>query len=123
MIIRSEQFINVLLDFFPETNEEYKKNIEKYYEVLDTVIIEDIFMPVIIKLLKENKNIILLKSIFKYFEEVSCCGDEYLVNVFSITVLEKLGDDREILEIAKLYMGTRTTQLQIEADRDLGRIL
>jgi F0F1-type ATP synthase delta subunit len=79
-------------------------------------------MPAVIKLLRENKNIIFIKSIFKYFEEVSYFGDEYLVNIFSITALDKLGDDKEILKIAKQYMGTRTTQLQMEADRDLGRI-
>ena len=122
MVIKSEEFIKSMLDFFPSTKEEYRKNTKEYYEGLDTVIIEDIFMPELINILGRNENIELIRKIFKYFEEVSCYGDDYLINIFSITVLEKLGDDREILEIARQYMGTKTTLFQIEADRDLGRI-
>ena len=64
-----EEFFKVMLKFFPSRNDEYRKIIENYDEVLETVIIEDIFMPEVIKLLSENKNIKLLKSIFDYFEK------------------------------------------------------
>lgn len=119
---QSEDFLKVMLDFFPSKGDEYRKIIESYDEILETVIIEDIFMPEIIKLLGENKNIKLLKSIFDYFEKIADCGDEYLANIFSTTVLEILGNDRDILKMAKKYMGAKTVQLQREADRKLGRI-
>ena len=89
MVIKSEEFIKSMLDFFPSTKEEYRKNTKEYYEGLDTVIIEDIFMPELINILGRNENIELIRKIFKYFEEVSCYGDDYLINIFSITVLEK----------------------------------
>ena len=117
-----EEFFKVMLKFFPSKNDEYRKIIENYDEVLETVIIEDVFMPEVIKLLSENKNIKLLKSIFDYFEKVSGCEDEHLINIFSITVLEILGNDRDILKVAKKYMGFKTMQLQRKADRGLGRI-
>lgn len=44
-----------------------------------------------------------------------------VVGVFSITVLEILGNDKRILEKAKKYMGAKTIQLQEEADWKLGR--
>ena len=44
-----------------------------------------------------------------------------LLNIFSITVLEMLGDDKDILEIAKQYMGPITKKYQRDADLDLGR--
>lgn len=111
-----------MLDFLPSTDDAYKKSIAFHGEVLETVIIEDIFMPEIIKLLSGERNINLLERIFNYFEEVSNCEDAQLKNVFSITVLEILGNDRKILGTAQKYMGTKTVQLQIEADRALGRI-
>lgn len=49
------------------------------------------------------------------------CDDSHLINIFSITVLEILGNDKAILERAKKYMGTRTMQLQVMVDRGLGR--
>ena len=63
----------------------------------------------------------LLEGIFKYFEEVAHSDAPHLVNVFSTTVLEILGNDKAILETAKKYMGPKTKQLQIEAGSELGR--
>lgn len=119
---KSEEFFRVMLDFLPSASSKYRKSIEDNGEVLETVIIEDIFMPDIIKLLSEDKNTKLLERIFDYFEEVSNCEDNHLINIFSVTVLEILGNDKKILGIAQKYMGPITIQLQIEADRDLGRI-
>ncbi|WP_160679949.1 resolvase [Clostridium sp. C8-1-8] len=117
----SEKFFRMMLDFLPEREDDYRKSIEEYGALLETVVIEDIFMPDIIHLIKENKKTKLLKNIFDYFENVSNCEDEHLISIFSITVIEILGNDKQVLKIAKEYMGKKTTQLQIEADRSLGR--
>ncbi|WP_405159096.1 resolvase [Paenibacillus sp. FSL H8-0283] len=123
MIKKSEEFLKMMLNFFPSTSTDYKKSIENHGMVLETVIIEGIFMPEIIKLLSENRNNKLLESIFDYFEEVSNCKDDYLIDsIFSVTVLEILGNDEKILRAAQEYMGPKTMQLQLEADRGLGRI-
>ncbi len=119
---KSEEFLKVMLDFIPSLKSEYRNSIEDNGEVLETVIIEDVLMPEIIKLLSEEANINLLRKIFEYFEVVSNCEDSYLLNIFSVTVLEILGNDRMILGIAKKYMGPKTTQLQVQADIDLGRV-
>ncbi len=119
---RSEEFFRTMLEFLPSTNGNYEESLEKYGELLETVVIEDIFMPEIITMLEKNEKIELLEQIFKYFEEVSNCNEEHLINIFSTTVLEVLGKERIVLETAKNYMGDKTMQLQIKADRDLGRI-
>lgn len=64
-------------------------------------------MPEIMKLLSEDKNQELLKSIFDYFEKISCSGDEELTNIFSITVPEILGNDEKILETPKNIWGLK----------------
>lgn len=120
---KSKEFLQAMLSFFPSSEREYRKSVEDNGEILETVIIEDVFMPEIIKLLSEGKNVDLLKRIFDYFEEISNCEDNYLLNIFSVTVLEILGNDRSILELAKKYMGPKTVQLQVQADIDLGRFI
>lgn len=120
---KSEDFLKAMLEFIPSAENEYRKSIEFNGKVLETVIIEDVFMPEILKLLTEDMNINLLKSIFDYFEEVSNSEDSHLLNIFSITVIEILGNDRTVLEIANKYMGPRTKQLQVQADKDLGRFV
>lgn len=68
----SKEFFEKIQKFLPSTREEYLKSLKEYGEVLETVVIEDIFMP-------------------------------------------------KILEIAKQYMGPKTTLLQMKVDRELGR--
>lgn len=118
-----ENFFNKLLIFFPKKEQEFKEKMRDYYEGIETVIIEDIFMPDLIDLLEKNTDTELLKKIFDYFEIVSNNADEILKNIFSITTLEILGNDKKILENARMYMGPKTAFLQYEADRDLGRIV
>ena len=123
MVITIDNFFKKLLHFFPEKELMYNSSIAEYSERLDTVIIEDIFMPEIIKLLNNEKNPSFLKTIFDYFELVSIYADKYLLNVFSITVLEILGNDKRVLDKARKYMGNVTTRLQYKTDKLLGRIL
>lgn len=120
--MQMDDFLKRMLVFLPSTTKKYNESVEYFGEALGTIIIEDIFMPDIIKHLSENKDIELLKTIFNYFEEVSNNAEKDLLNDFSVTVLEILGNDKEILKVAQTYMGPKTTELQIEADRDLGRI-
>ncbi len=122
MNVKSEAFFRTMLKFLPSTSNEYHNSLERKGKLLETVVIEDIFMPEIIKLLKENTEKKLLGEIFAFFEDVSNYGDEHLVNIFFITVLEILGNEKEVLEVAKMYMGPKTTEFQIEADRGLGRL-
>ena len=117
------EFIKKMLELLPTTYKKYRKSIEDNGKILETVVIEDVFMPYIIELLQKNKNDGLLKSIFGYFEEVSIGDDNQLSNVFSITVLEILGNDKEVLKTAQKYMGFETMRLQVEADKRLGRVL
>lgn len=116
-----EKFLNRLLVFFPKKEQEFLEKKRDYYVGIETVIIEDIFMPVIVDLLEKNTDTELLKNLFGYFEIVSNNADEELKNIFSITTLEILGNDEKILENAKMYMGPKTAFLQYEADRALGR--
>lgn len=118
---KTAEFIQTILSLIPSLESAYKKSIEDNGQLLETVIIEDVFMPEIIKLISEDKNINMIKRIFDYFEETSISGDKYLLDFFSVTVLEILGNDKKILEIAQKYMGPQTMQLQVQADMNLGR--
>lgn len=91
--------------------------------VIETIVIEDIFMPEIIKLLQLNEYSDLLEKVFIYIEEtVNEDNNGHLIDILLVTVFEILGNDRELLKRAKQYMGPKSLMLQIEADKELGRI-
>lgn len=115
-----QDFYNKMIEFFPKTRQEYDNSIKENGEILETVIIEDIFMPEILKLLHEEKDIRKIQSIFNYIEEV-VDTDNHLKDVLSITMLEILGNDVKVLKVAKKYMGKKSIKLQLEADKELGR--
>lgn len=116
-----ETFLEKMIDFFPEIRKKMEEHTFEYGERLDTIVIEEIIMPKVIELLKKNSDEKKLMEIFEYFEDVCINSDDYLNNVFSITVLEILGNEKYILENAKKYMGPVTIKLQREADIAIGR--
>ena len=122
-----EDFLNKMLDFFPNIVNEYNEMCyemqQDYSERLDTIIIEDLFMPEVVTLLEKNNDTELLKKIFDYFEIVSSNADKELENIFVVTTLEILGNEKNVLENAKMYMGPKTAILQYKADRALGRVV
>ncbi len=119
--MKIEEFMNKMTCIFPNINNDMDKHLIEYGECLDTIVIEEVIMPEVINLLKKDTDTNKLMEIFDYFEDVSINSDEYLKNVFSITTLEILGNDRDILNTAKKYMGPVTIRLQREADINLGR--
>ena len=114
-------FMKKMQEFFPITTEAYKKSVISHGKILETVIIEDIFLPEIINLLKANRNIEVLESLFNYFEEIVSGNNIQLINTLSVTILESIGNEKEILNIARSYMGEKTKMLQKEADKAIGR--
>ena len=116
-----DDFLKQMTIYFPTIKKELDEHIEEFGERLDTIVVEDIIMPRVIDLMKNLNNEKKIKEIFDYFETVSTEADENLLNIFSITVLEMLGADKDILEIAKQYMGPITKKYQRDADLDLGR--
>ena len=111
-----DDFLKQMTIYFPTIKKDLDEHIQEFGERLDTIVIEDIIMPEIIELLEKDADTKKLKVIFDYFEDVCINSDDYLNNVFSITALEILGNDKNILEKAKKYMGPITIKLQREAD-------
>lgn len=117
----SKQFFRKMLEFFPNSEIEYNNIIEEYGELLETLAIEDVLMPNLIQLLIKNQEVDKLKDFFDYIEEV-VNTDSHLKDILSITMMEQLGDNDDVLANAKKYMGATSKELQIEADRAIGRI-
>ena len=116
-----ETFFEKMIDFFPEIRKKMEDHTSEYGERLDTIVIEEIIMPEVIELLKKNSDEKKLMEIFECFEDVCINSDDYLNNVFSVTALEILGNEKNILETAKKYMGPVTIKFQREADIAIGR--
>ena len=121
MAISVNMFFEQMVQFFPQVEDEYRTKRAGSLNGMDTIMVEEVFMPHVIDILEKDDDRELLRRIFDYFELVATEADKYLLNVFTVTVLEILGNDRGILAIAGQYMGTVTAKLQKKADKALGR--
>lgn len=121
MSMKTDCLFQELLRLFPQTTSQYEEMKTQYGRVLETVAIEDIFMPYIIDLIESNQNLALIHDMFDLFERVCIYGDQHLMDVFSTTILECIGNNQDILCKVRNYMGPTTKLLQIEADKRIGR--
>ncbi|AFM41481.1 hypothetical protein Desaci_2539 [Desulfosporosinus acidiphilus SJ4] len=75
----------------------------------------------VVNLLKSHGNEELKNRIFSFYEGMATSDDDDIRNVLQVTLLEYLGDDKEILNTAYRYMGIYTKRQSDEIERFLGR--
>ncbi len=86
------------------------------------IVFGDILNPLLIEKLKMNDDIDLLKRIFDFFELMALSDDEKVKEVLACTVLERLGDDKFILQQAEYFMKKSTMQMSYNLEKGLGRL-
>jgi hypothetical protein len=75
----------------------------------------------IIKLLEDEKDLPRIKELFNFLELMAIQGDNEVKNLLSVTILERLGDSKEILDKAYKYMGPETRRASIEIEKYWGK--
>ena len=113
----------MMIKIFPNISNKVNERMKDNFEGLDTIVIEEIIMPEVIELLKKDEDKEKLKEIFEYFEEICLYSDEYMNNVFSITVLEILGNEKmtggEFKTMPEEIDIVRANEAKIRAERRL----
>jgi hypothetical protein len=118
-----ETLVEELLRNIPEVKPMYDKEIEWWdgNGPGPHNIFGDVLNPYLINLLKQDEDIILLKKIFHLLESMAKSEDVLVQEVLECTILERLGDDRIILEKARKYMGKASQKMSNDIEKGLGR--
>ena len=119
--MNKQMFFSSLFSLFPQACPALETMQAQYGRILETVALEDIYMPLITAELRTEDHPQLLHALFRLLENACSDKNQELRDILSSTILEALGNDHFILQKAQNYMGTVTKQMQIEADRHLGR--
>lgn len=61
-----------------------------------------------------------LKNLFEFFERMATKGDDYVKELLSVTILERLGEDKKNLNTAYRYMGKETRKASDEMEKFWG---
>ncbi|MDF2804620.1 MAG: hypothetical protein K0S61_4525 [Anaerocolumna sp.] len=120
--LNKKEFIEYFLDNFPEYRSIYIKHIEEYEELLLHVFFGDTLNKKILKLLsddKNNKN--QLYKVFNFLEQMALDKNIEIKEVLTVTILERLGDNKNLLKKAYTFMGEYTKKLSLEIEQFWGR--
>lgn len=107
----AEQFVSVFIEFKPILEEHLEFN----NEFLPHIFFGECNDYIIESLQKEERE--KLVKLFDFFEKMAVAGDEYVRELLSVTILERIGDDKDILSIAHKYMGKETRKDSDEIEK------
>ncbi len=85
------------------------------------VIVGDVLDPYLMDLLRADGQETALVEAFQLLEEMATSADVVVQEVLATTVLERLGDERPVLEKARGFMGPATRRLSEDVERGWGR--
>ena len=93
--ITETNFIRILLEEFPEKNYDCIEHFNMYEEILYHALCDDLINTPLEKLLKENTDPQLITKYSNFIERMWKQGDESIVNVVDVTILEGLSQNDE----------------------------
>lgn len=120
--MRADTLLNELLENIPELKPMYDKEMEWWEEFPGNhIVFGDLIMPFLIDLINSEINSNIVERIFRFFEGMAISQDKDVQNVLVVTILESLGDSKEILSKTREYMGDETLKLSELTEKWLGR--
>lgn len=118
-----QNLIQQLLHTFPELTSSYNEYME-WWDGEDPGLhnlMGDVLGPYMRESLELDTDPKLIKRIFAFLERMATSPDEAVVNVLMVTLLERLGDDKKLLERAYAYMSPYTREASDEIEQYWGR--
>jgi hypothetical protein len=120
-----ENIRNVFLKRFPELWERIEATFGSYYDLKSEIpeaypLFEDILQERVIELLKTGADEDSLKRIFSFYEDMAKSEDEDVVTLLSISIMEDLVYDKNLIAEAWKYMGEKTKNMAREIARSQG---
>ena len=119
--MNKELFAEYFVQRFPEYTNELKFHLEEYGELLGHVFFGVIINSQIVQLLRTDSNPARTKLMLDFVNELYLEGDDECKNIVVVTILEYLGDDKEVLKKALDYLDLELQEESRRVERFLGR--
>lgn len=96
MKISKDEMAQKLVELFPEKEQSLKEHYKDYNELHGHIFFVDEINVPLFKMLQENKTNEIIKKYCSFVEYMWLNGDDYVVNVVEVTILERLSDDKNV---------------------------
>ena len=115
------EYAKIFIKKFPEYNKALNEHMNQYGELLGHVFFGDIINKQLFELLKYDRDDERSKDLLNFIDEFYLQGDEDCRNIAVVTILEYLGDDRDVLEKAFKYLNRELVEESILNEKAWGR--
>ena len=124
--MKLEDLPGLLLLALPEVDAaDRRREWEDAVECGAHVTFGDFLNPLLLSLLTSDAEALnsraILERAFLFLETLANSENRSVRDVVKVTVCERLGDDRDILQRARAYMGSKTLTLSHEVEREWKR--
>lgn len=115
------EYAKIFIREFPEYNETLNEHMKCYGELLGHVFFGDIINKQLFELLKYDRDEERSHALLNFIDEFYLQGDEDCKNIAVVTILEYLGDDRDVLEKAFKYLNRDLVEEAMLNEKAWGR--
>jgi hypothetical protein len=109
------------MEKFPEYNKAYHEHMNDYGKVLGHIFFGDAINETLTVLLKKNEDINAIQRYSNFINYMYKIGDDAVKNIVIVTILEYLGDDKQVLSNAYNLLNDDIIKESIENEKSLGR--
>jgi hypothetical protein len=120
-MINVEEFARLFIKEFPEYSEALDDHMNEYGEMLGHVFFGDLINEQLFRLLKNNSEEERIHALLSFIDKFYMLGNDDCKNIAVVTILEYLGDDRQVLERAFKYLNRNLVQEAILNEKSWGR--
>lgn len=109
------------IEEFPEYNKAYYEHMNDYGKVLGHIFFGDAINETLTILLKKNEDINAIQRYINFINYMYKIGDDTVKNIVIVTILEYLGDDKQVLSNAYKLLNDDIIKESIENEKSWGR--
>jgi hypothetical protein len=111
------------IEKFPEYKQAYYEHIDNYDDLLGHVFFGDSINETLTGLLKKNEDIVAIQRYINFINFMYKMGDHVVKNIVIVTILEYLGDEKEVLTNSYNLFNDNIVNASIENEKSLGRYI
>ena len=96
MKLSKEEFAEKFVLLFPDTQHLLDEHYSDYNELLGHIFFADVLNEPLIRMISEQSNESIISKYCSFIEDMWLNGDDDVVNIVEVTILERLSDDKRV---------------------------